>query len=180
MKKKLFSIAIVALSLFGTSAMAQTANQTKQQCTQTECVAKGKGDCAKAKGDCAKKGKGDKKQRHGAGKADLFKGMTLTEAQKTQLQELQTQRMEARKQAKAAQRDKKKELKQQKDSTMRAAREAEMRDYLAKVKKIVGADQYVIFLENIAVNTPVQNRQMVKKAPKLDRHGAKGTKGGKK
>lgn len=174
MKKKIFSIAIVALSLFGTSAMAQTANQPQQKSTQTECVAKcDKSQCTKGKGECTK-GKGDKKHRAGACKADLFKGMTLTDAQKTQLQELQTQRMEARKQAKMAQKDKKKELKQQKDSTMRVAREAEMRNYLAQVKKIVGPEQYVIFLENIAINTPSQNRQIVKKAPNFDRHGAKG------
>ena len=174
MKKKLFSIAIVAISLFGTSAMAQNTNQTQQKPTQTECVAKcDKSQCSNGKGECPN-GKGNKKHRFGAFKTDLFKGMNLTEAQKTQLKELQTQRMEARKQAKMAQKDKKRELKQQKDSTMRVAREAEMRNYLAQVKKIVGPEQYVIFLENIAVNTPSQNRQIVKKAPNFDRHGAKG------
>lgn len=123
MKKKVLGIALLVMSVFATDGFAQTATQAKadsQKCEQT----------------CTRKDRCP------------YEGLTLTDAQKSQLKELDTKRAEARKQAKEAKKADKKALKAAGDSTRRAER----LQYLRDVKAIVGPEQYVIFLENIAVN----------------------------
>lgn len=167
MKKKIMSLALAAMSIVAFGASAQTASTPSQQ-AQQECSAQqGKKDGKKSDrkggrdGDFRKSDrKGPKQQR-----ADLFEGMNLTEAQKTQLKQLGEKQKAARQeQAKAA-----KESKQRNDSVRFAARLQAKRDYLQEVKAIIGPDQYVVFLENAFVNAGQGQKGM----------GPKHSKGGK-
>lgn len=72
-----------------------------------------------------------------------FEGMNLTDAQQAQLRQLNENR---RNQCRQARTDKKQKC----DSARTACRRA----YLDQVKAIVGPEQYVVFLENVYVNTP--------------------------
>lgn len=81
---------------------------------------------------------------------DLFTGMTLTDAQKTQLQELKAKRCAARLDKMKARKAKR----QHNDSTRMTDRRADRKQYLEEVKAIVGPDQYVIYLENVVLNAP--------------------------
>lgn len=140
MKKKIASLALIAMSLVAFPSMAENKAAKKADNTATTC----------AVAQC-----GDRPSRQ----ACLFEGMNLTEAQQTQLQELNRQQREARK-AKAEAfkkeaREAKKDLKEQKmqrDSVAMAERKAEKKAYLEKVKAIIGADNYVTFLENYYIN----------------------------
>lgn len=138
MKKKILGIALLAMSVFATTAVAQTPQATSTGC-QTTCQSTG--NCPQQPG----------KQR--APKYDPYEGMTLTEAQKTQLNELRGSKSQAKRQERA-----------KADSARMAGFRNDRRGYLQKVKEIVGPEQYVIFLENMVVNgNPSQVMQPVKK-----------------
>lgn len=80
-----------------------------------------------------------------------FEGLDLTEQQKSQLKTLkenQRKEMKARvDSAKAARKEAKAEARAERKA-MKERREAEHREYLKEVKKILGNDKYVMFLEN--------------------------------
>lgn len=80
-----------------------------------------------------------------------FEGLDLTEQQKSQLKTLkenQRKEMKARADsAKAARKEAKAEARAELKA-MKEKREAERREYLKEVKKILGNDKYVMFLEN--------------------------------
>ena len=137
MKKKFLALALAAVTLAPFGAVAQTGSiresKTQKTCVPAECGNPGPG-CAK--GACP------------------FDGLNITDAQKSQLQQLNASRRDARKaEAKARKADKR-----TCDSARVAQRRAEKRDYLAKVKEIVGPEQYVVFLENFYVNGGAQKR----------------------
>ena len=116
------------------SSLAQT-QQPSAACTTQECAAQQK-NCQTPKAPCKAK----------PPKADPFAGLTLSESQKTQLNALKAKRAEARA-----------EKMQARKADMRlndSARIANRRQYLEEVKEIIGPDQYVMYLENIVVNSP--------------------------
>lgn len=78
--------------------------------------------------------------------------MNITEAQRAQLDTLRVRRMANRHQRPAIDSTMTfEEIQLVKDSVRRAGR----LEYLREVREIVGPDQYVIFLENIAVDHPL-------------------------
>lgn len=130
MKKKVLGLALVAMSLAAFSGMAQNTTST----TGTACIEKTK--CAKT----------DKCNR--AAKANPYDGLTLTDSQKAQLQQLDARTRSDRQQEARV----RKEARQKNDSMRMADRKASRKSYLEQVKAIVGPDQYVVFLENMYVN----------------------------
>lgn len=167
MKKRILGIALVALSITTFGSMAQSVATTAAQ--KTEQVAKDK--AVKVDGKNFKKDgkKADVTRRQ---KADPFRGMNLTDAQKSQLEELKAKRMAKRQEAKAKSEEAKKEArakKMERDSLKGAAREAERREYFEQVKAIVGPDNYEIFLENQVVTQDAPKTRPAKDFKKGDR-----------
>lgn len=160
MKKKIFGLAMIAISLAAFNGMAQSSAPDTKTCKENVC---------KEKADCKMKKDGKKMKEN---KICAFEGLNLTDAQKAQLKELNSKRNEARK----AQGEARKQEKQRNDSAIMAQRKAEKKAYLEEVKAIIGPDQYVIFLENMVMNGG--GRDMQKAAmhkgmkPKMER-GAK-------
>lgn len=129
MKKKILGIALVAMSFVAFNGIAQTTSgntSIKQENVK----------CKKADR------KGHRPQRN------LFEGLTLTDVQKSQLQQLDAKRKTARKQQAQACAD----SRQCNDSARMAQRQASKRAYLDEVKAIIGPEQYVVFLENMYIN----------------------------
>lgn len=89
-------------------------------------------------------------------KVNLFEGMTLSENQKAQLQQLDEKMREDRRQNDQI----RKEEKQRNDSLRIAKRRSAQKEYLEQVKSIVGPDQYVTFLENAFINGGAQKREI--------------------
>ena len=145
MKKKFLGIALVAMSLVSFTSVAQ--NATGKNSAKIEKVKRQKCD----KASCV----------------NPFEGLNLTDAQKTQLQQLNTKRMEQRKeQAQARKADK-----QRNDSTRMEARKNARKEYLKEVKAIIGPDQYVVFLENMYVNGGNHNGKAFQKGQRMGKHG---------
>lgn len=168
--KKILVLATAALiSVTGMTAMAQT-DKTEKQCTKTEQCTKDKKECKARKGDKARRGdKAGKDMRQGKGrKASLnnFEGVNLTDEQVVLIEQL-NQNTAA---ADSARRVQAKEQKStDRDQAMKARKEAK-RNYLNSVKSILTPEQYVVYLENIVVETPQQ---------KAGRPGMQATKGQK-
>ena len=102
----------------------------------------------KAKKEC-QKGKKCEGQRC---EYNPFEGLNLTENQQAKLNDLKSEfckKQENRKNGEGQKMDKNK-----KDDQQRPDRRQAKREYLAKVKSILTPDQYVTFLENMAVNRP--------------------------
>ncbi len=129
MKKTILGLAIIALgtTAFNASAQNQRTNNNAQKKERT---------C------CTNDNKGNKKC------ANPFEGLTLTDAQKTSLNQLNERR-------RTQSREKSQERKQCSDSLRKASRKA----YLDEVKSIIGPEQYVVFLENVYVNGPGMQQQ---------------------
>lgn len=153
MNKKIFGgIAILALSMIPTAMSAQTAEKQGRQCDRKECRADQRCD-RKAK-QCV----------------NPFEGMNLTDTQKQQLEQLNSSRRDkAMKQRQAA-----KEQKQAMKKEAREARRTAKRQYLNEVKSIIGEDNYVIYLENIVLDSPQHH-----KAKKMDKSGGHHARAGK-
>lgn len=125
MKLKLITLALVAfMGMNGMSALAQkTDNQKKCNKEKTECQAKN-----------------GKHMRGGIDETVFFEGITLTQDQQAKLEANKANRKAAREAAKA-------------DSTaQRPDRKQMMRNYITEVKEVLTPEQYVVFLENVAVN----------------------------
>ena len=106
--------------------------------------------------------------KRGAEAPNPFEGLNLTDAQKTQLQQLNTKRVEQRKQQAQA----RKADKQRNDSTRMEARKNARKEYLEEVKAIIGPDQYVVFLENMYVNGGGNhNGKAIQKGQRMGKHG---------
>lgn len=123
MSKKFICSAMTAMMLMAIPAYAQTTAKCEQKKARTECALRG----------CE------------------FEGLDLTDAQKNQLRELKDNRckqMKARNDsAKVARMEAKAKAKADR-MAMKEEREAERRAYLKEVKKILGDEKYVMFLEN--------------------------------
>lgn len=146
MKKKFLGIALIAMSLVSFTSVAQ--NTTDNNSAKIEKVKRQKCD----KASCV----------------NPFEGLNITEAQKTQLQALNTKRMEQRKQQAQA----RKADKQRNDSTRMEARKNARKEYLEEVKAIIGPDQYVVFLENMYVNGGGNhNGKAIQKGQRMGKHG---------
>ncbi|MDE5887677.1 MAG: hypothetical protein K2H46_08840 [Muribaculaceae bacterium] len=163
MKKKILSLALIAMSLVGSSAMAQSPSENNNSTVVTENVKQMK--------DGKKKMKGNRQRKN------PYEGLTLTDSQKEKLQQLDSKRLEARKQKAEA----RKAEKQRNDSIMRANRKAEKMEYLEEVKAIVGPEQYVVFLENMYVNQDggQKNFKAIQKGDRGNKQGFAHNKGNK-
>ena len=131
MMKKIFSVALVAaVSMIALPSFAQNTPDSKACEKTAECKKSDKKECKEMK---------------------MLQGMTLTDAQKQQVKDLNEK---TRKQRKESAEAAKAQKKQQKDSAkaakkeMKAKREASKKEYLKELKSIVGPENYVIFLEN--------------------------------
>lgn len=154
MKKKFLGIALVAMSLVSFTGMAQ--NSTDNNSAKIENVKRQKCD----KASCV----------------NPFEGLNLTDTQKTQLQQLNTKRMEQRKQQAQA----RKADKQRNDSTRMEARKNARKEYLEEVKAIIGPDQYVVFLENMYVNGGGNHDgKAFQKGQRMGKHGMAHNRGDK-
>ena len=143
MKKKILSVALLATSLFAANSFAQAPADNNCNTTSIENV------------------RGKKMDKKG-GKKNPYEGLTLTDAQKAQLQQLDEKRNAQRKQNADAQ----KVEKQRNDSVRMAARKTAKKEYLEEVKAIIGPDQYVVFLENFYINGGNQGGKAMKQAPR--------------
>ena len=128
MSKKILSIVLVAMTMFAANSFAQTPASNNNS-TKVENV---------------KGNKANKKEN----KRNRYEGLNLTDAQKTQLQQLDEKRAALRKENAEA----RKAEKQQKNADRMAVRKAAKMRYLQDVKAIVGPEQYIVFLENFYVN----------------------------
>lgn len=149
MKKKILGLALIAMSVVTFTGMAQSTNKdntVKKEDTK-----------------CNKTGK-----RLRCNQMNLFEGLNLTDAQKTQLQNLDTQCKAARDQ----QMKECKENRQCNDSTRMAERRAAKKSYLDQVKAIVGPEQYVVFLENFYVNGANRGHKAMNPGRRHDKHGS--------
>ena len=165
MKKTIIGVAMMAMALVGFNGMAQNTQKcNKAQVENSKC-------------------KGAKKE--GRAKINPYEGLTLTDAQKSKLAELDNKRIAAHKAKMEARKAEAKDQKADRSKThadMKArkdARKAEKMEYLQEVKAIVGPEQYVVFLENMYVNGGQPGGG---KAIKQGRNGGKGMahhKGGK-
>lgn len=136
MKKKILGLALVSMSFLTFSAMAQS-NEPNQEPAKKENV---------------KVKKGNRPEREP--QVCPFEGLNLTDAQKSQLQQLDNSYKEACKEQLKA----KKEQRQRNDSIQIAERREAQKKYLADVKSILGQDKYVAFLENMYINGQMMPR----------------------
>ncbi len=165
MNKKILGLALSAISLVAISSNARTNPDNNTNA----CTAQNAG--------CVKTDKNTKCQQD-----CLFEGIDLTDAQKTQLRQLNEKRKADRiSKARNSPDNKKvdskdKNVRDNKDRAeerkMRAEeRRADRKAYLAEVKKIIGADNYVIFLENMYVNGGAHHGKMAFGKDRSQRHG---------
>lgn len=157
MKKKILNIALIAMSLVSFNCIAQTVSNDNN--VRIERV---------------KERRLDRQDR--PSKRNPYEGLTLTDAQKTQLQQLDNRRREARRQ----QIENRQQGQQEDRASLRAARQASNKEYLEEVKAIVGPDQYVVFLENMYINGGNQsNDKAVRQGQRSDKHGFAHSRDGK-
>lgn len=146
MKKMIVTAAIAAMVSGGFTASAKNAKENTQPATTT-CPAQ-RGPRCDANTPCP-----------------AFDGINLTEAQKTQLKQLQDKR---RTEA-GTKRDAKRDAKQAAKAAKQESRIQARRAHLAEIKSILTPEQYVTFLENSFVQGKTA-RKMDKPA-KAHKHG---------
>lgn len=135
MKKTVLALSLSVLSVLGFSAMAQN-QQSKEKCDKAN-----KELCTKGK-ECKM---GDK------AKYNPFEGLNLTQDQQQKLAALKAQKPE-RPEGQRTDKDKKEKMTQEQRQAKMQARQDRSREYLSKVKAILTPEQYVSFLENVAVH----------------------------
>lgn len=164
MKKTLLALSLSVLSVLGFSAMAQN-QKTNEKCDKAKKELCTKGECKK----------GDK------AKYNPFEGLNLTQDQEQKLAALKAQKPE-RPEGQRGDKDKKEKMTQEQRQAKMQARQDRSREYLAKVKAILTPEQYVSFLENVAVHKDHKRdgkmmahkgdrRHDMKKAPRGNRGG---------
>lgn len=168
MKKTILGISFMLMAAFAGSASAQTSenascanpeNCNKEQCDQKKCDKK---DCKKERTgtfDC-KMPPRDKGGKHGvlSGQelqVSPFKGLNLSDEQKTKVQDLQNA-MEASKHE-LKEKAKAEGNVQGKRAEMQAAAKELRVKYLEDLKKILSPEQYTEFLQNFYVNQSQPN-----------------------
>lgn len=164
MKKTLVTLSMAVVTIFGFSAFAQQQDGNQKQCNKEKTE-----KCCK-KGEKGDRSKGDRKM------FNPFEGIQLNADQQAKIDALQqkciAQRQEMKKGDKQNRDNKDNGL--TREQRMQQRQQAK-REHLNEVKAILTPDQYVVFLENIAVNTP----QGHGKAVKMDKRGHKDNKGDK-
>lgn len=157
MKKTMIAMAFMALTAaFGASAQTPAGNCANRQ----DCPANAKECCANAQQQCDRPCP--------QARACEFEGLNLTDAQKEQIKALKSEQVSKRQAERDANKAKKADRKQ--------SRLDERKAYLAKVKAVLTPEQYVQYLENIALQTGKDIKRDVKKADR--RQGpAKGPRG---
>lgn len=140
MKKTLFAALFLGASMFAFNASAQTQKKDDScaKCPKTECSSD-KSDCNSVVPPCKIK-------------FNPFIGTTITPEQQAKLEQLNKDRAAKKAEAK----EQMWKSRQESDSIRRA----DNLEYLRQVKEIIGPDQYVIFLENIAVAQPQNDKGM--------------------
>ena len=137
MKKKIFGIALLAISFVTFTSAAQDKTENKSQTS----------------GSKTEKPRGNKKAVRDA--VNPFEGLTLTDAQQSKLKEV-TDKQKAQRTEKKKEAGKQREQARQERKTKRSA-------YLKEVKAILTPEQYVTFLEN-AYNSPrLDSKQRIAK-----------------
>lgn len=152
MIKKALSALVICASLFAVAATAQTKPARQRQQVQQA------GQCQAAPAQ----------RCDSAACCQLFEGITLTDAQKAKLQELQKARAE--KCTAAA---------QQSRQERAAAQKANRRSHLDDVKSVLTAEQYVTFLENAFLQQPQQGPRMGQPGQRKAAKPGKAAKAGK-
>lgn len=148
MKRKILAYAVVAMSIFSIPMMAQT----------PDC--NGEAACPNNGGRCPQ-GHEFNQRKHASRKmACPFEQLGLSDSQKEQIKQLNDNRNKQRK-------ERDKIIRQQRDSICKV----EQREYLDQLKKILGNDKYVEFLENSYMN---QMKKMPKKYNKKQKDGPDG------
>lgn len=147
MKKKIFSIALVLAGMMGTTAIAQTPS------SNTTPAAKEQGCPACPRGK----------------QYNPFEGHNLTDKQQNDLKALRESRKA----------DIKKEMSDKKADrkAMREQAQKNRKDYLAKIKGILTAEQYVQFLENSYLNNRAGVGSNNRKDMRNKKDGKKGMRG---
>lgn len=160
MKKKIMTIALALAILGGFQVQAQD-NNTNASATRQEQTQR--------RGPRANAPKMNQQERDFFAE-QAFDGIQLTDAQKAGLKAVKEQQM-AKRQERRAQRDsaktERREQSRQQKEAARAARVQQKRDYLNGVKGVLTPEQYVVFLENIVVESPAPGG----KAPKMEARG---------
>ena len=133
MKKKVLSIAVIATSLFAFTGNAQN----PENCPRQQCPA----------ADCAE-GVHHHKNRKPEACCNPFEGIELTEAQKAKIEEMRKNNREAVKQKVEERRKNREETRAKRDSLIRSGKLNQLR----QLKEILTPEQYVTYLENIAVS----------------------------
>lgn len=161
MKKTVVTLTLAVVTLFGFSAFAQQQDNTKCNKENTE--------------KCCKSEKGKKCERGDRPRFNPFEGIQLTAEQQSKIdllkQECQAKRQEMKKDYKQKSDDRKNAVSREERMKQR---QQFKRDQLAKIKAILTPEQYVQFLENIAVNNHVHD-----KGVKMGKRSHKGGKDGK-
>lgn len=134
MKRNLLSIAFVAISALMITAVANDKKDLKDGEHKESC----------------KHHKMDKGQRHARPHFNPFEGINLNDKQKEQLKELKAERK------KVFEKNKKERKNQQK--AYRQKKRDGHKKHLGEMKKILTQDQYVKYLENIALNRPMMHK----------------------
>lgn len=163
MIKKISIMAAAALLLTSFRGMAQTATNVSTDSQTNISVV----DRQVKKDFCGKKDRKDRKHKNQscefdkatkAGRhADLFAGMNLTDTQRSQLARLRQNRQAADSAARAQARQERQTARadrQNRDSLNMVKRTQAKREYLNSVRSIVGPENYVIYLENIVLQSP--------------------------
>lgn len=164
MKKKILSLAIMAVAVFtASSAFAQA--PADKPC----CGGKDKKECRG--GDKAKCDRPDTKC------ANPFEGLNLTEAQQAQIKAIPCPAQSI----KAACKDLKSDTTKMDRSQCAAVVKDIRKDYLSQIQAILSPEQYVQFLENQFVNAPGKaGKKDGPRMDKKDKKGGKDVKGDKK
>jgi uncharacterized low-complexity protein len=150
MIKKFMSLAIVAALSLGMTTMATARSHGRAAKDKTEQVSKSDKKChrggPKGEGPC------DSLRQD---RFDPFVGITLTDAQKSQLEALKPEGKCGEKPGKCGEKPEGQCKCPSCDSTaQRPDPRAAQREYLGKIKEILTPDQYVVFLENLVVSQP--------------------------
>ncbi len=148
MKKKILAFAVAAMSIFSIPTMAQT----------PDC--NGEGACPNNGERCPQGHKFNQLKHRPRQIACPFEQLGLSDSQKEQIKQLNDNRNKQRK-------ERDKIIRQQRDSISKV----EQREYLDQLKKIMGNDKYVEFLENSYIN---QMKKMPKKYYKMQEGGPNG------
>lgn len=162
-KLKTFGILAVSVLCCSSAAFAQKNNKAPkgpkmemcaQNCKSADCKNK-PGECDHKSGCCMN---ADSKAN------PMFEGITLTQEQKDKFAALKAKRLAEKPQQFGPEQGRKKFA--NRDSVAKAQKRA----HLAEIKQILTPEQYVVFLENMAVSRPAGNQmhkqQMHRMAPK--------------